>query len=156
MLILSMILLYILLGVHHITPKCPSTVVTSCPENFGQEWYRADIVNVSKGDYSLEIKSFPCKIIEIENIKNNTKVYLEKWYKDYHYYCDYGIFVYDAYNKWKENNYTVDVLYVDADNDGNISIGDYILLKSKDAGGFFTDDMRVIIRGDFIRGEYRC
>lgn len=59
-----------------------------------------------------------------------------------------------AYLKWKEKNYSADVLYVDADNDGKISVGDYILLKSKDAGGFFTDDMRVIIRGDFIHGTH--
>jgi len=127
-------------------------VDTSCPEKFDQEWYRVDIIGVNATHCSLGITDSPKKLIYTE-YANGSKVSTEKTsggYPDTYMLMDI------AYLKWKEQNYSADVLYVDADNDGKISIGDYIMLKSKDAGGFFTDDMRVRIRGDFIRGEYRC
>ncbi len=127
-------------------------VYTSCPEKFDQDWYKVDIIRANATHCSLGITDSPKKLIYTE-YANGSKVSTEKTSGGY---SDTYMLMDIAYLKWKEQNYSADVLYVDADNDGKISVGDYILLKSKDAGGFFTDDMRAKIKGNFIRGEYRC
>lgn len=124
-------------------------VDTSCPEKFDQEWYKVDIIHVSSTNCNPGITDPPKKIIEIDyangsRVHGNTSTV----------FSDTFMLMDTAYSNWKEQNYSANVFYVDADNDGKISVGDYILLKSKDAGGFFTDDMRVRIRGNFVLGTY--
>ena len=117
-------------------------------EKSDEEWYKVDIIHVSATKCSPGISDLPKKIICTE-YANGSYVSIENTSS---MFCDTYMPIDTAYLNWKEQNYSANVLYVDADNDGKISVGDYILLKSKDAGGFFTDDMRVRISGEYVSG----